>query len=69
MCLFVIMCGLLFASSAQATKVISVGTAPAGGTWYAIGGALADIITKHVEGVTAIAEVTGAAVANVKLLL
>ncbi len=67
-CVFVIMCGLLFASSAQATKVISVGTAPAGGTWYAIGGALADIITKHVEGVTAIAEVTGAAVANVKLL-
>lgn len=68
MCVFVIMCGLVFASSAQAEKVISIGTAPAGGTWYAIGGAVADIITKHVKGVTAIAEVTGAAVENVKLL-
>ncbi|TET82344.1 MAG: TAXI family TRAP transporter solute-binding subunit [Desulfobacteraceae bacterium] len=64
----VILFSLVFVSSAQAAKVISVGTAPAGGTWYAIGGALADIITKHVEGVNATAEVTGAAVANVKLL-
>jgi TRAP transporter TAXI family solute receptor len=60
--------GLMFASSVQAAEVISIGTAPAGGAWYASGGALADIITNHVEGVKASAQVTGAAVANMKLL-
>jgi TRAP transporter TAXI family solute receptor len=54
--------------SADAEKMISIGTAPAGGAWYGLGGALADVITKNVEGVTAVAEVTGAAIENVKLL-
>jgi len=54
--------------SAASTQVISIGTAPAGGAWYAIGGALADVITKNVDGLIANAEVTGAAVENVKLL-
>jgi TRAP transporter TAXI family solute receptor len=52
----------------QAQRVISIGTAPAGGAWYGIGGALADVITKEVEGMKAIAEVTGAAIENVKLI-
>lgn len=63
-----IMVFLVLTLSAHAAKVISIGTAPAGGSWYANGGAIADIITKHVDGVTGIAEVTGAAVENVKLL-
>jgi TRAP transporter TAXI family solute receptor len=63
-----VLIGLIFASSVQAAEVISIGTAPAGGAWYACGGALADIITNHVEGVKASAQVTGAAVANMKLL-
>lgn len=64
----VLMTFLVFAVSAQAAQVVSIGTAPAGGSWYANGGAIADIITKYVDGVTGIAEVTGAAVENVKLL-
>lgn len=63
-----VLIGLMFAPSVQAAEVLSIGTAPAGGTWYAVGGALADIINQHVKGVKATAEVTGAAVANVKLL-
>jgi len=54
--------------SAASTQVISIGTAPAGGAWYAIGGALADVITKNVDGVIANAEVTGADVENARLL-
>ncbi|MDI7259941.1 MAG: TAXI family TRAP transporter solute-binding subunit [Thermodesulfobacteriota bacterium] len=53
---------------AEAKKVISIGTAPAGGAWFGLGGALADIITKNIEGVTAVAEVTGAAVDNVRFV-
>lgn len=59
---------LLFTVSAGAEKVISIGTATPGGSWYAIGGTVADIITKKVKDVTALSEVTGGAVVNVKLL-
>lgn len=61
--LWVLMC-----SPVHAAKVVSIGTAPAGGAWYAIGGVLAEVISQNVDGVTAVAEVTGAAVENVKLL-
>jgi len=54
--------------SAEAKKVVSIGTAPAGGAWYGLGGALAEVITKNVDGVTAVAEVTGAAVENVRFV-
>lgn len=59
---------VLTCSPVQAARVISIGTAPAGGAWYAIGGVLAEVITQNVKGVTAVAEVTGAALENVKLL-
>ena len=65
--LLILFC-FVFVVPAHATQVLSIGTAPAGGAWYGLGGALADVITKNVEGVTAIAEVTGAAIENVKLL-
>jgi TRAP transporter TAXI family solute receptor len=63
-----VLVSIFMAEQSFGAKVISIGTAPSGGAWYGIGGALADVITKNVEGVTAIAEVTGAAVENVKLL-
>jgi TRAP transporter TAXI family solute receptor len=66
--LFSLLIAFVLVPPAFAQKVISIGTAPAGGAWYGIGGALADIITKNVAGVTAVAEVTGAAIENVKLL-
>jgi len=66
--ILLVMVMLAFPLSASAKDMISIGTAPAGGAWYGIGGALADVITKNVPGVTAVAEVTGAAIENVKLL-
>jgi TRAP transporter TAXI family solute receptor len=66
-CVMVLL-GLLFATTVQAKELVSIATAMAGGAWYAAGGAIADIINNHVEGVTATAQTTGGAVANAKLL-
>jgi TRAP-type uncharacterized transport system substrate-binding protein len=57
-CVMVLL-GLLFATTVQAKEVVSIATAMAGGAWYAAGGAIADIINNHVEGVTATAQTTG----------
>ncbi|MBW1646443.1 MAG: TAXI family TRAP transporter solute-binding subunit [Deltaproteobacteria bacterium] len=54
-------------SSAARTKYISIGTGGTGGVYYPYGGGLAEIWTKHVKGVKAIAEVTGASVENTRL--
>jgi TRAP-type uncharacterized transport system substrate-binding protein len=56
-CVMVLL-GLLFATTVQAKEVVSIATAMAGGAWYAAGGAIADIINNHVEGVTATAQTT-----------
>ena len=50
-----------------ATTYISIGTGGTGGVYYPYGGGLAEIWTKHVPGVKAVAEVTGASVENTKL--
>ncbi|MFH1058415.1 MAG: TAXI family TRAP transporter solute-binding subunit [Pseudomonadota bacterium] len=49
------------------TTFISIGTGGTGGVYYPYGGGLAEIWSKHVPGVKAVAEVTGASVENVKL--
>jgi uncharacterized protein len=49
------------------TKFISIGTGGTGGVYYPYGGGVAEIWTRHVKGVRAVAEVTGASVENVKL--
>jgi TRAP transporter TAXI family solute receptor len=55
-------------TSAQAkTHYISISTGGTGGVYYPYGGGLAEIFTRHVKGVKAVAEVTGASVENVKL--
>jgi TRAP transporter TAXI family solute receptor len=46
---------------------ISIGTGGTGGVYYPYGGGLAEIWSKHVPGVRAVAEVTGASVENVRL--
>jgi len=58
---------LTAAPAAAKTEFISIGTGGTGGVYYPYGGALAEIWTKHVEGVKAVAEVTGASVENIKL--
>lgn len=53
--------------AAARTQFISVGTGGTGGIYYPYGGGVAEIWTKYVKDVRAVAEVTGASVENVKL--
>ncbi len=53
--------------AAARTTFISIGTGGTGGVYYPYGGGLAEIWTKNIDGVKAVAEVTGASVENVKL--
>ena len=65
----VVLCvSLLITSPAVArTQFVSVGTGGTGGIYYPYGGGVAEIWTKYVKDVRAVAEVTGASVENVKL--
>ena len=49
------------------TSFVSIGTGGTGGIYYPYGGGVAEIWSKYVKGVKAVAEVTGASVENVKL--
>ena len=49
------------------TQFVSIGTGGTGGIYYPYGGGVAEIWSKYVKGVKAVAEVTGASVENVKL--
>ncbi len=53
--------------AAARTTFISIGTGGTGGVYYPYGGGLAEIWTKNIDGIKAVAEVTGASVENVKL--
>lgn len=66
--LSVIFLSLVFAGTVSAkTTFISIGTGGTGGIYYPYGGGVAEIWSKNVKGVKAVAEVTGASVENVKL--
>ncbi|MFH1981926.1 MAG: TAXI family TRAP transporter solute-binding subunit [Pseudomonadota bacterium] len=69
MLLLVILTGLVCLSTPAAAKTtfISIGTGGTGGIYYPYGGGVAEIWSKYVKGVKAVAEVTGASVENVKL--
>jgi len=59
------------ASSVQAQDKrtrISIGTGGTGGVYYPLGGGIASVLSKHVPGVDATAEVTAGSVANLQLL-
>jgi TRAP transporter TAXI family solute receptor len=49
------------------TTFIGIGTGGTGGIYYPYGGGVAEIWSKYVPGIQAVAEVTGASVENVKL--
>ena len=65
----VVLCSVfIMAGSAVArTQFVSIGTGGTGGIYYPYGGGVAEIWTKYVKDVKAVAEVTGASVENVKL--
>jgi TRAP transporter TAXI family solute receptor len=49
-------------------KTLSIGTGGTGGVYYPLGGAIANVLSKHLPGVQATAEVTGGSVDNLKLI-
>jgi TRAP transporter TAXI family solute receptor len=55
-------------AQAQVKTRISIATGGTGGVYYPLGGGLAALISKHLPGVEATAEVTTASVDNMKLL-
>ncbi len=58
---------LAFAGAAQAQN-ISIATGGTGGVYYPLGGGMAAVLSKHVPGMQATAEVTGGSVANLQLI-
>ncbi|TKT76739.1 TAXI family TRAP transporter solute-binding subunit [Aquamicrobium sp. LC103] len=56
------------AAPAFAQQQLSVATGGTGGVYYPIGGGLAELINRHLDGYSAVAEVTGASVENVALV-
>ena len=67
-CLFVFCVVLSVACSHDETRHLSIATGGTGGVYYPYGGTLARLLTTHLPGVNATAEVTGASVDNLKLL-
>jgi uncharacterized protein len=56
-----------FATLAHAQN-ISIGTGGTGGVYYPLGGGMAAVLSKYVQGMQATAEVTGGSVANLQLI-
>jgi TRAP transporter TAXI family solute receptor len=57
----------LFAFGAQAQN-LSIATGGTGGVYYPMGGGIAAVLSKYVDGMQATAEVTGGSVANLQLI-
>src|SRR5690606_7490364 len=55
------------AMSAQAQN-LSIATGGTGGVYYPLGGGMAAVLSKYVDGMQATAEVTGGSVANLQLI-
>ncbi|MCH8551406.1 MAG: TAXI family TRAP transporter solute-binding subunit [Natronospirillum sp.] len=60
--------GLGLAMGAQADTSLSIATGGTGGVYYPIGGGLGEMIGRHIDGYTGVAEVTGASVENMGLV-
>jgi TRAP transporter TAXI family solute receptor len=65
--LIVCMTVIVSAPVVAKTTFVGIGTGGTGGIYYPYGGGVAEIWTKNVPNVKAVAEVTGASVENVKL--
>ena len=58
----------LVASAGVFAQTLSIGTGGTGGVYYPLGGGMAALLSKHVPGMQATAEVTGGSVDNLKLI-
>jgi uncharacterized protein len=59
---------LLAGAALAQQKTIAIGTGGTGGVYYPLGGGLANLLSKHLPGYQATAEVTGGSVDNLKLI-
>ncbi|QTF92148.1 TAXI family TRAP transporter solute-binding subunit [Halomonas sp. BM-2019] len=59
---------LLATAPLAAAQQLSIATGGTGGVYYPLGGGLAEMINRHIEGASAVAEVTGASVENMGLV-
>ncbi|SFU77237.1 TAXI family TRAP transporter solute-binding subunit [Halomonas korlensis] len=66
---YAVAASLLVTAPLAAAQQISIATGGTGGVYYPIGGGLAEMINKHIEGYEATAEVTGASVENMGLIM
>ena len=55
-------------SDVEGKKFLNIGTGGTAGTYYPIGGAIAEILNKEIPGMSANAQSTGASVANINML-
>ena len=55
-------------SDVEGKQFLNIGTGGTAGTYYPIGGAMAEILNKEIPGMSASAQSTGASVANVNML-
>ena len=53
---------------AQAAQQMAIATGTTGGVYYPLGGALANYLSRGIQGMSATVEVTGGSVANMQLL-
>jgi TRAP transporter TAXI family solute receptor len=72
---FIVRAVALFAFAATAAfappsfaQNLSIGTGGTGGVYYPLGGGMAAVLSKYVDGMQATAEVTGGSVANLQLI-
>jgi TRAP transporter TAXI family solute receptor len=60
--------GLVAGPAWAQQKPLSIGTGGTGGVYYPLGGAIANVLSTHLPGMQATAEVTGGSVDNLKLI-
>ena len=65
---YAVAASLLATAPLAAAQQLSIATGGTGGTYYPLGGGLAEMINNHIEGASAVAEVTGASVENMGLV-
>jgi hypothetical protein len=61
--------GLALAGPAAAEERLAIGTASTGGTWYPLGGGVANMINKYVPGYYASAHPSGASIENIRAVM
>ena len=64
----VLLAGCNGTSDVEGKKFLNIGTGGTAGTYYPIGGAIAEVLNKEIPGMSASAQSTGASVANINML-